>query len=116
MSGAVDSTAARSIEQLRAVGKIEGVSYLLLLGVAMPLKYLAHLPIAVKIVGSAHGALFVVFMVVLVLAMLRAKLSFKQAGTAFIASLLPFGPFVIDRRLEAIARAKHGSFPARPSV
>jgi hypothetical protein len=41
---------------------------------------------------------------VLVLAMLRARLSFAHAGLAFIASLLPFGPFVIDRRLAAVAR------------
>lgn len=116
MSEAVANPAASSIEQLRLVGKIEGVSYLLLLGVAMPLKYLAHLPIAVKIVGWAHGALFVVFIATIVLAMLRARLPFKHALAAFIASLLPFGPFVIDRRLEAVARAKHGGSPATTSL
>jgi integral membrane protein len=108
--------AARSIEHLRIAGKIEGVSYLLLLGVAMPLKYFAGLPLAVKITGWAHGVLFVVFVSVLVLAMLRARLSLAHASLAFIASLLPFGPFVIDRRLEAIARsdgkARAGSAPS----
>jgi integral membrane protein len=103
-TGVPDQAAARSIEHLRIAGKIEGVSYLLLLGVAMPLKYFAGLPLAVKITGWAHGLLFVVFVSVLVLAMLRARLSVAHAGLAFIASLLPFGPFVIDRRLEAVAR------------
>lgn len=102
------SSAVSSVERLRLVGKIEGVSYLLLLGVAMPLKYLAHLPMAVKVVGWAHGVLFVAFMIALWRAWRKAPLSFQQALTAFIASLLPFGPFVIDRRLEAIARAPHG--------
>jgi integral membrane protein len=98
--------AVRSIEHLRLAGKIEGVSYLLLLGVAMPLKYFAGLPLAVKVAGWLHGVLFVVFLIVLVIAMLRARLSLARASSAFIASLLPFGPFVIDRRLEAIARGE----------
>jgi integral membrane protein len=98
--------AARSVERLRTAGKVEGVSYLLLLGVAMPLKYFAGLPLAVKVAGWIHGTLFVVFVIVLVLAMLRARLSFAHARAAFIASLLPFGPFVIDRRLEAVARSE----------
>lgn len=105
-AAAGEGASARAIEHLRKVGKVEGVSYLLLLGVAMPLKYFAGMPWAVKIVGWAHGALFVAFVVVLVLAMLRARLSFAHACLAFIASLLPFGPFLIDRRLDAIAREK----------
>jgi integral membrane protein len=98
--------ASRHINHLRVVGKIEGVSYLFLLGVAMPLKHFAGLPLAVKLAGWAHGLLFVVFVIVLVIAMLRARLSLAHAAWAFIASLLPFGPFVIDRRLEAISRGE----------
>jgi integral membrane protein len=109
--------AARWIEHLRVAGKVEGVSYLLLLGVAMPLKHLAGLPLAVKLAGWTHGLLFVVFVVVLVIAMLRARLSFAHAARVFIASLLPFGPFVIDRRLEAIARSEGAQRAAgAPSV
>lgn len=107
---------ARSIDHLRTAGKVEGVSYLLLLGVAMPLKYFAGLPLAVKIVGWLHGVLFVVFLIALVLAMLRARLSFAHALSAFIASLLPFGPFVIDRRLEAVARGEGAERAASPST
>jgi integral membrane protein len=107
MSSAGNSTpAARAIEQLRRVGKIEGVSFLVLLGIAMPLKYLAHLPLPVKIVGWVHGVLFIWFVITLARARSRAPLSIGQALSVFIAALLPFGPFVIDRRLEREARAR----------
>ena len=106
------SQAPNSIDHLRLAGKVEGVSYLLLLGVAMPLKYLAGMPLAVKIAGWAHGVLFVAFVIVLVLAMVRAKLAFAHACTAFVASLLPFGPFVIDRRLAACLSRATAASPA----
>ena len=95
-----------SIERLRRVGKIEGVSYLVLLFVAMPLKYFLDQPLAVKVVGWIHGALFIWFCWVLAVAFFRGGLSFGMATLAFIASLLPFGPFVIDRRLQAEAGGK----------
>lgn len=84
---------------LRSVAKSEAISFLLLLGVAMPLKYFANLPIAVKIVGSIHGALFVLFCVALLRTMLIAKWPLSRGAIAFIASLIPFGPFVVDRRM-----------------
>ncbi len=89
-----------SIDRLRRVGKIEGLSFLVLVFVAMPLKYFAGQPLAVKIFGWIHGVLFVWFCWVLAVAFFRGGLSFGLATLAFIASLLPFGPFVIDRRLE----------------
>lgn len=88
------------IERLRRAGKIEGVSYLVLLFIAMPLKYFADLPLAVKVVGWIHGVLFIWFCWVLAVAFFRGGLSFGLTTLAFIASLLPFGPFVIDRRLQ----------------
>jgi integral membrane protein len=87
------------VGRFRAVAIIEGVSYLLLLGVAMPLKYFAGFPGAVLAVGWAHGVLFVLYMVAL------AEVSFKRRWRlvrilgAFVASLVPFGTFVLDARL-----------------
>lgn len=78
---------------------LEGASYLALLGVAMPLKYLAGMPLAVRIAGSIHGALFIVFVIALIQAWTDRGWGLKQAAMVFIASLLPFGPFVIDARL-----------------
>jgi len=112
--GAAASGSVEAIDQLRRVGKLEAVSFLVLLGVAMPLKYLAGLPLAVKVVGWAHGALFIGFVIVLWRAKVRAPLSLAQALAVFVASLLPFGPFVIDRRLDAVARGKHGPQPGFP--
>lgn len=87
------------IGRVRLVGIIEGISYLLLLGVAMPLKYFAAIPEAVRIVGMAHGVLFLTFCLVILLAWLDQNLPFLWALFAFIASLLPFGPLLIDKKL-----------------
>jgi integral membrane protein len=85
---------------LRAVSLTEGVSYLVLLLVAMPLKYLWGQPLAVKYVGWAHGVLFMALGALLLLTMLRAGLSFKLALIVGIAALLPGGPFFADRLLK----------------
>ena len=79
---------------------VEGVSYLVLLGVAMPLKYFAEMPLAVTYVGWAHGVLFVLFCLALLAAKLEHGWSVKKSFGPFIAALLPFGPFVIDRGLK----------------
>lgn len=88
-----------SIGRLRAIGLIEGVSFLLLLGVAMPLKYFAGMPQAVTIVGWIHGLLFIAFCIALTQAHQDAQWTARRSGTVLLAALLPFGPFVIDRRL-----------------
>jgi len=88
------------IGRLRIVAFVEGCSYLLLLGGAMPLKYLAGLPVAVRIVGSIHGALFVLFCAALVQAMVAARWSMVRGGVVFASSIVPFGTFAIDGRLK----------------
>ena len=88
-----------SIGRLRAIGLVEGVSFLLLLGVAMPLKYLAGMPQAVTVAGWLHGLLFMAFCIVLTQAHQDAEWSHWRSGTVLLAALLPFGPFVIDHKL-----------------
>ena len=87
------------VGRLRAIGMIEGVSFLMLLGVAMPLKYFANLPEAVRLVGWVHGILFIGFLVALMLARDAMGWSFRWTALVLLAALLPFGPFVIDGRL-----------------
>ena len=87
------------IKPLRILGNIEGVSYLLLLGVAMPMKYYFEMPMAVKIVGMAHGVLFVAYCVLLAFCLKRFNWSLKFGAYLFIATLIPFGTFVTDRKL-----------------
>ena len=88
------------ISFLRAVGRAEAVSFLLLLGVAMPLKYFAGLPVAVKVVGWAHGVLFAVFCAALLWTLVAARWPVARAALVLVAALLPFGPFVVDRRMK----------------
>jgi integral membrane protein len=91
----------RTIELLRTLGFLEGTSYLVLLGIAMPLKYLYGEPLAVKIVGALHGALFVLYVGLAAWAGFKLRWSLRRLVMIFIASMLPFGPFVMDRSLRA---------------
>ena len=88
------------IPLLRMTDIAEGVSFLVLLGVAMPLKYFAGMPAAVKVVGWAHGVLFVAFCAALLLTTVAAKWPPARAALVFVAALLPLGPFVVDRRMK----------------
>ena len=80
-----------------SIGKIEGYSYLVLLGLAMPLKYICDQPEYVRMFGAIHGVLFVLFMILLGLMYFKANMSFKNAVIAFLLSLIPFGTFFLKR-------------------
>lgn len=90
---------SKTVACFRVVGILEGVSYLLLLFVAMPVKYLLGEPILVEFTGAAHGFLFVAYALLAVLATWRMKWPIWVPVQAFIASLLPFGTFWMDRRI-----------------
>lgn len=89
-----------AIPVLRLVGLVEGLSFLVLLGVAMPLKYVAGYPAAVKFAGWVHGVLFVVFCAALMCTMVVARWPVVRGGLVLFAALLPFGPFLLDRRMK----------------
>jgi len=82
----------------RNIAIAEGISFLLLLGVAMPLKYLAHFPLAVQIMGGIHGLLFITFIILGWEVKSDLKKPISWLGKAFIASILPFGTFVMDKQ------------------
>ena len=84
--------------RLRAVAFLEGLSYLVLLGVAMPLKYLAGEPLAVRLAGSLHGLLFVLLVVATLAAMRRGK-PFGFGVRVAVLSLVPFGTFFLESEL-----------------
>ena len=88
------------IRQLRIVGIVEGISFLLLLGVAMPLKYFAGLPKAVSVVGMVHGVLFVLYVFAVAHAWITARWPVRRALALLLASLVPFGTFLTDPRLK----------------
>jgi integral membrane protein len=91
------------------VGLAEGVSFLVLLGIAMPLKYLLAMPLAVRVVGLLHGVLFVAFVYLVFEAMGSLRWSWKQVGLALVASLLPFGTILLDRKLRREAELNSGA-------
>jgi integral membrane protein len=100
------------VRRLRLLGLAEGISFLLLLGVAMPLKYLAGMPLAVKLVGWAHGLLFVLYMAALAVAFGDRGWPLSRAALLFLAALLPGGTFVADRWLRREERVAGTTAPA----
>lgn len=79
------------------IGTMEAVSFILLLGVAMPLKYMAGMPKAVSVVGMAHGVLFIAYLYIVNECRQAFGWSYKTAALGAIASVLPFGPMVYDK-------------------
>jgi integral membrane protein len=89
-----------TIGRLRVIGMIEGMSFLALLCFAMPLKYIWGDPSWVKIIGQVHGMLWVGFCFALLDAKSKEGWTLKQSLIPFIASMLPFGPFIVDAKLK----------------
>src|SRR5688572_8400392 len=98
-----------SLRRLRILGKIEGVSTLVLFGIAMPLKYAADMPMAVTIVGSIHGFLFLALAGMFVAGVTAIPISRSLAFAGILAAVVPFGPFVLDAKLETLERGRSGA-------
>ncbi len=99
-----------ALRQFRLVALAEGVSFLVLLFIAMPMKYLLDLPLAVRVVGSVHGVLFVAFVLALVRVSFVRRWAVPRSLLAFVSSIVPFGTFVFDRSLaRELAAAPDGA-------
>ncbi|XXF75679.1 DUF3817 domain-containing protein [Myxococcaceae bacterium GXIMD 01537] len=85
--------------RFRAVAFWEGLSFLVLLLIAMPLKYVLAMPQMVRVVGMAHGVLFIAYLYTLLMAALEYRWGMKRVALAFIASLVPGGTFWLDAQL-----------------
>lgn len=87
----------------RVVSYAEGISFLLLLFIAMPLKYFADFTAPVAMVGMVHGALFGLYLMwIVAMAALHRWRAARILGAA-LAAVLPFGPFVFDHRIRRTA-------------
>ena len=95
-----------ALKHFRTIALVEGISFLILLFVAMPLKYMADKPMAVKYVGWAHGVLFILYVLLGLRAAKAEGWTFKFCVEAFIASLVPFGTFILDRKLRAPSKSE----------
>lgn len=94
------------LSRFRIVALYEGISFLVLLLIAMPLKYKFGIPEPVKYVGWAHGVLFVLYVVALAQVFFTERWSLLKAVFAFLASLVPFGTFILDKRLKQEEKEK----------
>lgn len=90
----------QNVVKFGQINTIEGYSYLILVFIAMPMKYLLGIAMAVKIVGMIHGILFIIFCLLLFAAWQEAKWSLKETIIFFIASLIPFGTFFTKNRIK----------------
>jgi integral membrane protein len=88
------------VHTLRMLALTEGISFLILIFIAMPLKYLADLPMAVKWTGWIHGVLFVFFAFALAYVFFKERWPFWRGVLVFVAALIPFGPFLIDKKFK----------------
>jgi integral membrane protein len=95
-----------TIERFKRVAVLEGVSFLVLLVIAMPLKYIWDLPWMVRQVGLAHGILFILYVIGIPIARKKLNWNFQQTGIAFLAGFVPFGTFYVTSRMIA---ANHGT-------
>jgi integral membrane protein len=86
---------------LRLVGKLEGVSYILLLGLAMPLKYWLDMPGLMYPIGMAHGVMFVLFIFAVFLVWREHKWDLYTVFVSLLVSLIPFGTFWADKHIWA---------------
>jgi integral membrane protein len=91
-----------NLKRFRLVALLEGISFITLLFIAMPIKYILGEPIVVKFVGMAHGGLFLLFLYLLYVTAKEYKWNFGFITMAFIAALLPFGTFYLDKKLKTI--------------
>jgi integral membrane protein len=87
-----------TLGRLRLVAFIEGISYLILLFVAMPLKYIYEQPDAVRTVGSIHGFLFVAYVLLVFLTKIEHRWDWAKTRLLLLISLIPFGNFYADRK------------------
>ena len=86
------------LNAFRITAIVEGISYLALFAITMPLKYMADLPMPNKYVGYAHVGLFIAYIILAIVFWMEKKWSIKRLFILLLASLLPFATFYVDKR------------------
>lgn len=86
------------VKLFKYIALLEGISLLLLLFFAMPMKYIYELPIYVKVIGMAHGLLFIAYIALAVMIKIEEKWPIKKFVIVCIASIIPFGTFYVEKK------------------
>ena len=94
------------------VGLLEALSYIALMGIAMPLKYIWDQPQAVSVVGMVHGVLWSAYMLLVFTAWQREVITLRWAALLAGLSLIPIGPLLVDGRLRSAADSQPQPQPA----
>ena len=84
------------IKVFRIISYLEGISYILLLFIAVPIKYYANDPSLVKLLGMPHGLLFVAYVILSIVNSKKHDWSFVKTVFVLISSIIPFGTFYVD--------------------
>lgn len=92
----------KELKSLTIAGYLEGLSFILLLGVAMPIRHYFDISEPVRYLGMTHGVLFIAYVVILMSTASKVKMPLWGMPGGVIAALLPFGPFVFDRMLKKV--------------
>jgi integral membrane protein len=95
----ISKAQSTTLKRLRLIAILEGISYLVLLFIAMPLKYFWGLPEMVKKIGMVHGWLFVLYVLLLALAHYQMKWPWSKTILGFILSFIPFGTFYAEKKM-----------------
>ena len=85
--------------RLRILGFLEGASLLILLFIAVPLKYVMHDPALVKALGPVHGAIFLLFVINALSVGIEQRWQFTTTWKVILACFIPFGTFYIDHKI-----------------
>ena len=93
--------ANKSVERFRTINTTEGYSYIILLFVGMPLKYIYGLDVAVQLTGMTHGIFFIALLVSMIPAYMEAKWEHKYTLLFIVASLIPFATFYTSDKIKA---------------
>ncbi len=94
------TTQNTALKYLTITGYLEGTSFLLLLCIAMPLKYLIDIPEGVRYIGMAHGGFFIIYIIILMGAATKIKMPIWAIPAGVLGSFLPLGPFIFDHYLK----------------
>ena len=84
------------IKVLRVISYLEGISYILLFFIAVPIKYYANDPSLVKLLGMPHGLLFVAYVILSLVSSKKYRWNSKKTLVVLISSVIPFGTFYVD--------------------
>jgi integral membrane protein len=86
------------INIFRLIAFLEGISYILLLGIAVPIKYVLENPTYVKLLGMPHGLLFIAYIILAIMVGSKLKWNNKTLFHVLLASIIPFGTFFVDKK------------------